>query len=255
MSDTTKSTVEAKPGEPATPPRTIKLAIAAICVQLSFALMYAVSEWPLGAELRRSLIDTNKGKKTPTPLCGNRPGKGCLDAAKSVRALQIETTLGTVLVAIAIALFVRRIRRGIRSGRTGYTAISLISVVVGFAGSPLSIMAVTYSGPVLLRAFSVLAGAAALAAIVALFLPESTRFLPKPVRGRGGGLFAPRPRKPLPPTGLRSSAASRAADPAATKGSASGARAKDRTDEAAIARGAALARSRAKASKSRRTEL
>jgi hypothetical protein len=124
--------------------------------------------------------------------------------------------------------------------------------------------------PVVPQVAGVLSGVACIAAIVLLFLPESRAYFKAisalraaatgraaaPSRGLGS-LFAPRPaaaRKPPPSSGLRSSAASRANARVTKGGTAAGARAKIRSDEAAVARGAALARSRAKASKSRRTE-
>lgn len=265
MSDTTNSTVEAEPAGPVNPPRAITLAIAAACTQVFFSVLYAVLTWPLSDQLRRTVINTNARTKK-TPLCDITPGKGCLDVAKSVHAYQIDTSIGTLLVSIGILLLVRRIRRTNRSARPMYAAISLIGAVVGFAGSPLSILAVVSAGPVLPRVISTLGAAAGLAAIVLLFLPTSASYFAPPVQRRSGssrgfgGLFSPRPRKPMPPTGLRRKAAApTAAAPTAAgnpaKGGGRGVRAKERANDAAVARGAALARSRAKASKSRRTEL
>lgn len=259
----TKGSAEAKPPERPVPPRTIEIAIAAVCVQVVFGLLYAVLEWPLGDQLRRSILNANGKKAKPSLLCGSHAVKGCLDVGKTVRTVQLETAIGTVLVALLIAFLARRVRRGIRSGRTGYVAVSVIGAVVGFASSPLSLLAVVSSGPVLPRAVSTLGAGSCVAAIVLMFMRESTKFLPKvarqgaPPRGLGG-LFAPRPsagRKPAPASGLRSSAASRAATRAMPKGGAAGQRAKVRSEQAAVARGAELARMRAKASKSRRTEL
>jgi hypothetical protein len=106
-----------------------------------------------------------------------------------------------------------------------------------------------------------IAGFASVAVIVLLFRPDATQFFaarsPRPAAAAGrpaglGGLFRPGPpreRKPAPTTGVRSTAASRAEarlDKVA--------KAKSRNDAEAIARGAELARSRAKAAKSRRSE-
>ena len=255
----TKATDAAQPAERPVPPRTINLAIAAVCAQVAFAALYAILMWPLGDALRRSVIDANAKLKKPKLLCDVQPGKGCLDSAKVTHSFQIQTTIGTVLIAAMIVLVAMRVRRGIRSGRTLYIAISVLSAFVGFVGSPLAISAAISAGPVLLRIATTLAAVSAVAALVLLFLPQSRSYFdqvsPRPQRGeaRQGGLFRPRPpAQRTPPATARSSAASRAQ----AKDSNPGSRSKTRATEAAIAHGAELARSRAKAaSKSRRTEL
>jgi len=265
VSDTTKSTVEAKPTERPTPPRTINLAIAAVGAQVVLSLIRSVLLWAYTGNLKQSVIDANKAKsaKDQQNLCGSTHAKGCLDVAHQVQVSLIELTVGSLLITVAILMCARKIRQGVRSGRTLFIVVSVVGSFIGFAGSPLTVLALGEGGPVPLLVFSGLAGLASLAVIVLLYLPESTKFFPQTERRSGsarglGGLFAPRPRaqrKPLPASGLRSSAASRAAPRASAKGGVGAVRAKGRADEAAVARGAALARSRAKASKSRRTEL
>ncbi|PZS14039.1 MAG: hypothetical protein DLM57_15325 [Pseudonocardiales bacterium] len=290
MSDTTKGSVEAEPADRPTPPRTINLATAAVCVQIGFALLYAALQWPLGNQLRRAVTTSNNQKKTPSPLCDAHPGKGCLDPAKAVHSFQTQTAISTLLVVVVIVYVLLRIRKGIRSARTVYVAVSLVGVVVGFAGTPLALLAVISSGPVAPRAVTTAAAAGAAAAIVLLFLPESRGYFdrmsprrkPGQARAGRGSLFRPPAasdkvpavglrkgaapavglrKGAAPGVGLRKNAALPAAPPAAARaeaaaqGTSAGPRAKVRSDEAAVARGAALARSRAKASKSRRTEL
>jgi hypothetical protein len=250
----------------------IRLAILAAYAQVGFAVLYALLLWPLADHLRHSVLSTNADKDKPDLLCSEHPGKGCLDAAKLVRSTQIQLGLGTLLVAVVIVFAARRMQKGVRSGRTMYIIVSVIGALVGFNASPLSILSIVAAGLGPLRVVSALGAIAGLAAIALLFTPEARAYFPAAVRkgadGRPrGGLFAPRPpaqRKPAPASGLRSNAASRAnarlVKDAAAGGRpsgvrASGVRAKGRADEAAVARGAALARSRAKASKSRRTEL
>jgi hypothetical protein len=260
VSDMTKPDAAANSAEQSTLPRTIQLASAAACTQVCFSLLYAALQWPLGDQLRRSVLKANGRKDKPSLLCDSHPGKGCLDVGKSVRSIQIQTTIGAILVAIAIALLLVRIRRGVRSARAFYIAVSVIGALVGFAGSPLSILAALAPGSVLLRLVSAVASVASVVAVVLLFLPESTKFFPRPERAgaSGRGLFGPRPaprQRPPRASGPFSSAASRGTARVTAKPTAAGARAKVRSEEAAVARGAQLARSRAKASKSRRTEL
>ena len=106
-----------------------------------------------------------------------------------------------------------------------------------------------------------------LVAVICVMLPSSGRYFaltkPAPRAGapaRRGGLFTPRTagataRDPRPPSGARPgsrAATTRAADDAAA---AERSRTKKRTSAASVAKGAELARTRAKAaSKSRRTE-
>jgi len=255
-----------EPAERPALPRTINLALAAIGAQVALSLIRAGLLWLYRGELKQSLIDTNDSRsaKDKQVLCGSAHPKGCLDVAHQVSVSLIELTVGSILISLAVLMCARKIRSGVRSARMMLVVLSVVGSFVGFAGSPLSVLGLGSGGPVPLLVATGCAGLASLAAIVLLFLPESSTFLPRPTRGgapsRGlGALFAPRPaaaRKPLPASGPRSSAASRAAArTAAAPGTSAGARAKTRAEQAAVARGAELARSRAKASKSRRTEL
>lgn len=263
MSDTSKATAVTKPTQRPELPRTINLALMAIGAQVMLSLVRAGVLWGYTGTLRQSLTDANAAKDKPRELCGSAHPKGCLDVAHQVQVSLIELTVGAVLISVAVMLCARKIRQGVRSSRTVFAVLSVVGSFVGFAGSPLSIIALSGGGPVPLLVVTALAGLAALAAVVLLFLPESTRFFPRPgadpARPGLGSMFRARPikeRKPPPATGPRSTAASRAAGrTAAAQRTPAGARAKLRADEAAVARGAQLARNRAKASKSRRTEL
>ncbi|MDQ2749198.1 MAG: hypothetical protein M3Y44_06695 [Actinomycetota bacterium] len=265
MIDMRKAADAEQPDERPVPPRTINVAVIAVCLQVAFAVGYVIVLLPLGDQLRRTVIKANADAKKPRLLCNTHPGKGCLDAAKTVRTFQTQAAIGTVLIAVIIVFVAMRMRKGIRSGRTMYVAVSVVGAFVGFVGSPLAITAALSSGPALPRIATTLAAASAMAALILVLLPESRRYFdavsPRPNAGQPrarGSLFGPRPaagRKPPPGSGLRSSAASRAQARAAKPGVTPGSRSKTRANEAAVAHGAELARSRAKASKSRRTEL
>jgi hypothetical protein len=177
-----------------------------------------------------------------------------------------------------VVLMVQRIRRGTRSGRTFYIAASVLGALVGFAGSPISLLSVASSGPAIPRIVSTIAAASSVVAIVMLFRSDSQRFFdlksPRPARGAAGGAGAARPGlgsllRPRPPAPANGKAGVNGKpqvngkrSPAAPTGPASDARgegrlakAKSRNDAEAVARGAAMARNRAKASKSRRTDI
>lgn len=269
MTDLTKAATSGTadaPG-PGTPPRSIVVALYAAGLQLICAALYAVVAWPLRNQLRSSIVTANNKLKKPKVYCGTPRVKGCLDVNASVHTLQVETAIVTVLVSVALVLILQRVRRGIRSGRTLYMVTSVVGGLVGFAAGPLSLLAAAASGPAIPRVLSTGGAAACVIAVFMMFRPDSQKFFaiksPSPAAGQQrpglGGLFSPRPRpqagsapkrlgeKPVPGSGVRSTAASRA--------QARAVKSKTRNDAESIARGAAVARDRAKASKSRRTEI
>jgi hypothetical protein len=268
-----------------TPPRSIGIALYAIYAQLAFAVAYAILSWPLGNQLHKSIIDSNSKAKTPKKLCGVPRLAGCLDVNKTVHTVQIETAVGTVLVGFVVVLMIARIRRGTRSGRTFYIAASVLGALVGFAGSPISLLSVASSGPAIPRVVSTLAAVSSVVAIVMLFRSDSQRFFdlksPRPARGAPGSggaagaarpglgsLFRPRPladSKPpanakagvngKPQVNGRRSPVSPTSSAADSRSAGRLAKAKSRNDAEAVARGAAMARTRARSSKSRRTDI
>jgi hypothetical protein len=259
MTDMTKASAEAKPAEPPRPPRTIDLVVAAVCAQVAFSMLRAISMFGYSDQLRRLLIDTNnKAKKPKSPY-------GASQIADDLHQLRVSGLVQASVVAVALLLLAFLLRRQATATMSRWALL----IVMVMTLSPFMILP-GKGLPVVPQVAGVLSGVASIIAIVILFLPDSRAYFkaltaarmaargltPTPARGLGA-LFAPRPaaaRKPPPASGLRSSAASRAAARTAAKPGPAGSRAKVRSDEAAVARGAALARSRAKASKSRRTE-
>lgn len=240
------------------PPRTINLAIAAVCVQVAFLVVHLVSMFGYTDQLSQLLRDGNaKLKKPKSPY-------GPSQIADDLHQIRINGVWQGVIVAAALLLLAFSLRRVNTAGVTRWALI----VVMVMTGGPLAVNPVR-GLPVVPQVASVLAGLASLVAIVCLFLPESRGYFKaiaafrmaaagREPRAPRGSLFAPRPsaqRQPPPGTGLRSSAASRAQAKVANPGASSGSRSKTRAQEAAVAHGAELARTRAKASKSRRTEL
>ncbi|HEV7193050.1 MAG TPA: hypothetical protein VGN35_07560 [Jatrophihabitantaceae bacterium] len=239
-------------------PRTMRIALAAIVAQLALAALYAVLSWPLASQLHDAVIKSNKKLKTPKVLCDPaHPLKGCLDVDKTVHAIQRSTLIITVVIGLVIAILLPRIRKGVRSSRTIYVAVTIISAMLGFSASPLSIVALFSGGPATPRVVAVLGALASIVAIAGLFLRETQRYfdlrsprIPNPLGSRPGvgSLFRPRPPRPADERapGMRTNPNRGEHRPPS--------RAKSRNDADAIARGASLARSRAKASKSRRTD-
>jgi hypothetical protein len=254
----TKAPADDKPPEVPRPPRTINLVIAAVCAQVAFTVVRIASMFGSTAQWDRLLVhENNKAKKPVHPY-------GPAQIADDLHRLRVTNVVQGAVIAAALLVLALLLRR---AGTATMSRWALVVVMlVTFA--PFSVVP-AHGLPVVTQVAGVLSGAAAIVAIVALFLPESRAYFKAlaavrlaasgrtapPTRGLGA-LFGPRPagvRKPTPPSGIRSSAASRA-NARLNQGGAAAVRAKTRSDEAAIARGAALARSRAKASKSRRTE-
>jgi hypothetical protein len=237
-------------------PPSLRLAVIAVAAQILLSLLRGVAVFGYTASLRAQEIKVNKdaGKSTKI-LCSVSAKKGCLDVASEVHTYQLQVLLYGVLVSVLVAMTVMSILRRGRSGRALYLAVTLASgLLAGYAGSPVSLLAVISGGPVVLAAITALAAAASIVAMVMLYRPDMKAFLnPSGAPARPGGLgalFGPRPpRRPRP-------GAAPAAEPVvkAVPAEAPRARAKVRSDNDAVAKGAELARSRAKASKSRRSD-
>jgi hypothetical protein len=256
--DMTKATDAEQPAERPVPPRTINLAIAAVCVQVVFMVVHIASMFAYTDQLSRLLRDSNaKLKKPHNPY-------GAAEIANDLHRIRVNGLWQGIIVAAALLLLAFSLRRVNTASVTRWALI----VVMVMTGGPLAVNPVR-GLPVVPQIASVLAGVASIVAIVCLFLPESRKYFKavaaarmaatgRQPRAARGSLFAPRPsvqRKPPLASGLRSSAASRGQAKVSNSGATSGSRSKALAHEAAVARGAELARSRAKASKSRRTEL
>ena len=235
-------------------PTSMRIALGALIAQLALAVLYAILSWPLAHQLHDAVIKSNNKLKKPKIRCDISKVSGCLDVDKTVHAIQRSTLIITLVIGALIVMLAPRLRKGTRSARTFYVAVTIISALLGFSASPLSVVALFSGGPAVPRVVAVLGALASIVAIGALFMRESQRYFdvrsPNPLGARPGlgSLLRPRPR-PAPgrAAGVRSTPNRGENRPAA--------RSKSRNDAEAIARGANLARNRAKASKSRRTDL
>jgi hypothetical protein len=253
----TKAADAEQPAERPVPPRTINLAIAAVCAQVVFLAIHTASMFGYTDQLGQLLRDSNAKAKKPIK------NYDATQVAHDLHQIRVNGVWQGIIVAGALLLLAFSLRRMSTAGVTRWALI----VVMVMTGGPLAVNPV-HGLPIVPQVASMLAGVASIVAIVLLFLPESRKYFKAVAAVRAaatgrqprarGSLFAPRPRaerKPPPASGLRSSAASRAQAKVSNASGTSGSRSKARAHEAAIAHGAELARSRAKASKSRRTEL
>ena len=201
---------------------------------------------------------------------GARASPGVLPGPAGTRylhQLRSSTLFNVAIVGVALLLLIFAVRRT-RSASGSRWALLIVLV---FTQLPAYVIPVSGGWPPAAQASGVIAGIAAIAAIVLIFVKPSTAYfrecrevsLPPERRGQPrpglAALFRPKPPRTAAggttrQTGSRSYATSRTANPAAGKPTASKAKAKVRADAEAVSRGADLARSRAKANKSRRTE-
>jgi len=266
VSDTAVVGSETSAAKPATPvpPKSVKWAMAAVVVQVVFALTRVFSMFgytdqlkhilskDLATSFRRNL--SNYFQDFGEVLQGKRKTATLKDLAyddldKALHAVRINGLWQGLVVAVALFLLAYSLRRPATASVTRWALL----IVMVLTGGPFTVIPAK-GLPVVPQVALVLAGLASIVAIVLLFVPQSRAYfkqvsdlrraaIPTGTRPRlfGGASGEP---KPIPTSGLRSTAASRA--------QARSAKAKSRNDAEAIARGAELARNRAKASKSRR---
>jgi hypothetical protein len=251
----TKAGRPARPARPPVenikPPRTIDYATAALMVMIVAGFARALLLLGNTPTLTKFVIDQNAKK----------PQKN-FDAASSVHQLRSGALISAVVIAVALGLLAWAIRRT----RSASASRWALLVVFAFTG-PLPFYVIPTSGlPASVVAAGMILGAASIVTLGLIFLPPaSTAYfkacrlanVPEEMRGQPrpglGSLFGPR-RQPTRPAQTRPAQQRPARqDNVSNRAAAAKAKAKVRSDADAVAKGADLARSRAKASKSRRT--
>jgi hypothetical protein len=253
VSDTPKKppVILSKGQTPVVPrPRTVTAATAAVGALIVLSLAEAVSMFGFTAQLSDLFAKNNaKASKPKNPY-------GPSQIAHDLHQYRVSTLVQALVVALAMSFLVVAIRR-VRSASVARWALIVVMVLTSGLGGLIPINGL----PALANVLRALMGLASLAAIVLLLLPESSRYFkackaalnPAGAPPRPGlrDLFAPRP----PAGAQQPSPAETPEETPASKPAAARSKAKTRVDEAAVAKGADLARNRAKASKSRRTEI
>ncbi len=241
-----------------TPPKTIELACLAIGLAILGMGGRALGLLGSSGTLGNYLSNLNAKAKNPVKN---------YNVADAVHSYRISTLIQSAVVALALLMLVFALRRT-RSASGSRWALLIIVVLTS-----LPFYVVPISGwPLIPQVASVITGVAALAAIVLIFVPASSAYFrqcrdavtPPELRGKPrpglAGLFAPRPpREPRARFGAPRGAAQPARPAPNPVGGTSApgggkSRSKVRADADAVAKGAELARSRAKSSKSRRTD-
>ncbi len=231
----------------------IAIAGAALMGVVASATLYSQKSW-LYSTIHKNLIKDN-------PKTGKKNHKTAAElvhtAHQNVASTQKGAVIGAFVVLIALGFIGYGVYRGRHWSRWGTIAVWFVASFTGTVIGIGSVMGVAANVPMVYKLPSFLAGALMLVAVVLTNLPKATQWfaLSKPVPAAGAparrGLFAPRPA--ATPAANRA-AATRDNRPAKAE-AVDRSRTKKRTNAASVARGAELARTRAKAaSKSRRTE-
>jgi hypothetical protein len=244
-------------------PITIKLAVGAVIIEIIALVVEAFGLRGHTRQLQDALITSNAKLKKPKSPYG-LSGAGLTAVNKDLSSLRTQAVLQAVVIGIALLLVMVLLTRARSAGLARWALI----IVAVLSRAPLAVIPYTQY-PAVPKAANVIFGVASIVSIVALFLSPSMQYFracrayahPGAPTGRPG-LFGPRPIGPRTPAGRAATAPAPAAPVADGGGATNGAagaggrqRAKVRADEAAVARGADLARSRAKAAaKSRRIE-
>jgi hypothetical protein len=230
-------------------PQSINLACIALAVMFVGGFARALLLLGNTSTLLSYATDVNKKAK--------KPDKN-FDAVKAVHQFRESALVQAAVIGVILLLLAWALRRSRSASATRWALL----IVFFFTGMPFYVIP-TAGLPVGASVAGVVIGVASVAAIILIFIPPaSTKYfkacreanIPEEMRGKPraglGSLFGPkRPRggaATAPPS--RKPAAAYPPRPAAAKS-----KAKVRSDTDAVARGAELARARAKASKSRRT--
>lgn len=246
-----KSGSSASTVNPGPPPRFVVYAVIALGVTAVSALVSALSLYGLKDWLFRSATKANDK----------------LAKAKQVSVSelhhQVDTTVtgqvvATAVLFIALTIMAVSAYRGRYWSRWGVLALWVLSTFTGTLAGFASVLTIGASAPLAFKLPAFIAGVGFIAAVVFTSLRPSLNYfnLTKPERGAArpgrAGMFAPRGGgAPARPGRVSAPAAKSAASPADAGPDRS--RSKQRANAEAVAKGAELARTRAKASKSRRT--
>lgn len=257
MSDTVEPTADPTTPARPVPPRTINLVMVAVGAQVVFMAIRVVSMFGYTDQLTRLLEKSNRDAKHP------KSPYGPSQVAHDLHTVRVNGMFQALIVAVALVLLAYSLRK---VGTASMTRWALLIVLV-MTGGPFTIIP-SKGLPVVPQVALVLSGAASIVTIVLLFLPDSRRYFREIAAARSGAaaaaggparpglltaLFRPQPR---PAPGARKATGAGASGVSGTDrvNLSKAPKAKARNDAEAVARGAELARSRAKASKSRRTE-
>ncbi len=237
------------------PPRTILLAVIMLGISGISAIVSGIALYGQDAWLLRELT-----KHNPKP--GKKNHLSASQLVDKVGQTQKTALIGAVIVVVAVGILGWAVFKGRYWSRWGVVGFWVLATFSGTVIGINSILAVGSDIPSSYKIPSFLAGATFAIAVILVNLRESTAYfaLHRPPRPAGaparrggllGGLMKP------PPQRAQQQAATNVRTRPDADSAAERARTKKRANVAnaeSVAKGAELARSRAKASKSRRTD-
>jgi hypothetical protein len=241
----------------------VKLACAAL-ITAGIANIVA-SLMLLGARDQNGWLFRQAQKSNPKP--GKSGHKTDAKLLHDVRATVSSLIVMSVVIFAVLAFLAYAAYRGRYWSRWGVTGVYLLA---SFTGTLIGIISILQVGssvePASFKIPAFIAGIAALGAVILCWLKPSMEYFalnrPAPAPGSAGaggrprrGLFAPRPAPSSPARRPTRSEPAPSSGPTPAKTDRSRSKQRASTTNAAVAKGAELARTRAKAaSKSRRTE-
>lgn len=233
-------------------PNSVKLGMVGLGLVVAGVLLRALVIYSASTDtLRKILIHANSAEKKPKKNYGIPGDKQILKDLHALKTAYVPLAILTVFIVAFLIYGLRRPRSA--SGSRWVLIVAMLfptGVLFGFY-SP-------FGFPPAAKVAGYLMSVGAVAAIVLMFVPTSAAYfkacrdaaLPPGLRGQPRPrLFGPRPAAPA-----GKPASSPSARPATTATGGNRAKSKARSDAEAVARGAELARSRARANKSRRTD-
>jgi hypothetical protein len=234
-------------------PSSMKAVFAALAVVIVGNIVRAVAIVMASPNAFRAyeIHTNNKAKKPKRPYTA-------ADIASDIHALRSSYVVYAVLSALVVAFLITGLRRARSASASRWILIFALFFTGGLGG-----IVPPFGFPGLIQGTGVVVGVAALVSIALVFSPPSIAYaracrdaaLPPELRGQPRPkLFGPRPTPASTRAGARPTTRP-AARPSNTSTGGNRAKSKARNDAEAVARGAELARSRARSSKSRRTDV
>ena len=246
------------------PPPKVRYAVLALGVSAVAALVASLSLYGLKGWLLRAAVRSNNDKKA-----ADRQSMSQLHHA--VDSTLTSSLVSTLVLMLALGIAARGVWRGRYWSRWTVIALWVLATFTGTFASFTYLIGVASDEPLAFKASSFVSAAALIVAVVFVSLRPTAEYfaLTRPPRpdgaapARRGGLFGARPALPAtsdprPARGHKPTTSGNRTKPATASASATAetlerSRAKQRATTESVAKGAELARARAKASKSRRS--
>ncbi len=240
------------------PPKSVRNAVLALGVSALAALIAALTLFGEKDWLLRTYVKNNPdpGKKNHQSLAKLQ------DAADKAPSTSLVVT---IVLVVALGLAAWGVWRGRHWARWTVIGLWVLATFTSTFAGFTYLIAIASNEPLAFKIPSFISAAALIAAVALVSIRRSVAYFmltrpPRPgaVAGapRRGGLFGPRPARPgfaAPGSATRGATATKTARDGTAREGAERSRAKQRASTESVAKGAELARARAKASKSRRS--